>query len=155
MADHVRIPPPYRRPSETRKIRWKGQSIHITIGYRPDHITACEIFYNGGYRSGSDLEALMTDICIMLSITLQQHGVTPDNLTASMSETLNVVTNQQEPASVVGLMLTELARPPLWAGELAERLGKPVLVPTATAVPQQVDDEDDVKSLKTPHASLG
>ena len=122
----LRCPPPARRPSKTRKLTWRGKPIHITIRYRADHVTACEIFYNGGYRSGSDMEALLSDLCILLSILLQHEpygdgygGGTVTGLRSSLSETRHRATGTTEPGSLIGLILSELARPSQWAEEMA------------------------------------
>ena len=66
---------PSRRHSETRRLAWAGQTIHVTVGY-DDNLEPKEVFYSGGYRSGSDMEALVSDLCIALSVMLQHEGVT-------------------------------------------------------------------------------
>jgi len=70
---------PDRRRSETRKITWQPPynvdapttKIYVTIGYAEDALRPVEIFYDSGYRSGSDLETLVSDLCILLSVLLQ------------------------------------------------------------------------------------
>ena len=104
-----RLPP--RRHSETRRLAWAGQTIHVTVGY-DDRLQPKEIFYAGGYRSGSDMEALVSDLCIALSVMLQHDGVTAAALGKSMGETFDVRTGEPMPASILGLLLEELARPP-------------------------------------------
>ena len=106
---------PQRRMSETRRLAWAGRKVHVTVGYGPDGLEAREIFYNGGCRSGSDMEALMSDLCIALSVMLQHEGVTPAALARSMGETFDLLTGDPVPASVLGLLLEELSRPPEWA----------------------------------------
>ncbi len=118
----TRIPPPPRRPGETRKLTWKEQSVYVTIGYRDDHVTPCEIFYDGGYRSGSDMEALVSDLCVALSVMLQQEGLTAAALGKSMSEAFDLRTGKREPASILGLLLFEIVRPPAWSADLANAL---------------------------------
>ena len=117
-----RTPLPPRRPGETRKLAWKGASVFVTIGYRVDHLTPCEIFYDGGYRSGSDMEALVSDLCIALSVMLQHEGVTAASLAKSMSTAFEVHSGTEKPASILGLLLYELERPPAWSADLANAL---------------------------------
>lgn len=114
-----RIPLPPRRPSETRKLTWKGQSVFVTIGYRADHLTPCEIFYDSGYRSGADMEVLVSDLCIALSVMLQQDGVTAAALKKSMSSAFDMRSGAQTPGSILGLLLEEIARPPAWSGHVS------------------------------------
>ena len=100
------------RPSETRRLAWAGQTIHVMVGYEADSLKPREIFYSGGYRSGSDMEALVSDLCIALSVMLQHEGVTVAALRKSMGETFDVRTGDPMPASILGLLMEELARPP-------------------------------------------
>ena len=117
-----RTPLPPRRPSETRKLQWAGKTIYVTIGYDAGHTRAREIFYDGGYRSGSDMEALVSDLCIALSVMLQHEDVTAASLARSMSTAFELHTGKAQPASILGLLLYELERPPAWSAELANRL---------------------------------
>lgn len=110
---------PSRRPSETRRLAWAGRTIFVTVGYDPDGGAPKEIFYAGGYRGGSDMEILVSDLCIALSVMLQHEGVTAETLERSMSETFDLVTGDPAPASVLGVLLKELSRPPGFAGLLA------------------------------------
>ena len=105
-----RLPP--RRHSETRRLAWAGQTIHVTLGYDTDSLEPKEIFYSGGYRSGSDMEALVSDLCIALSVMLQHDGITAAALGKSMGQTFDVRTGDPMPASILGLLLDELVRPP-------------------------------------------
>ncbi|WP_170566227.1 hypothetical protein [Ruegeria atlantica] len=113
---------PPRRPAETRKLSWAGQTVYVTVGYDADHLRPREIFYNGGYRSGSDMEALVSDLCIALSVMLQHDGVTAASLARSMSTAVDLRTGTPKPAAILGLLLAELERPPAWSAELANRL---------------------------------
>ena len=105
-----RLPP--RRHSETRRLAWAGQTIHVTVGYDTDSLNPREIFYSGGYRCGSDMEVLVSDLCIALSVMLQHEGVTADALGKSMGQTFDVRAGDPMPASILGLLLEELTRPP-------------------------------------------
>ena len=113
---------PTRRPNETRKLHWAGHSVFITIGYDKDHERAREIFYASGYKDGSDMEALVTDLCIALSVMLQHDDVTAVDLAKSMSTAFDLHTGKENPASILGLLLNELQRPPIWSAELANAL---------------------------------
>ena len=103
---------PARRESETRRLTWGGQTVHVTVGHDADSLAPKEIFYAGGYRSGSDMEALVSDLCIALSVMLQHEGVTVASLGKSMGRTFDVRTGDPMPASILGPLLEELARPP-------------------------------------------
>ncbi len=118
----TRIPLPQRRPSETRKLDRVGQSVFITIGYGADHLTPREIFYDAGYRSGSDMEALVSNLCIALSVMLQHEGVAAAALRKSMSQAFELRTGRVRPASIPGLLLDEISKPPEWAETLEQRI---------------------------------
>lgn len=111
---------PNRRFSENRKLFWAGRTIYLTVGYA-DGVEPKEVFYADGYRSGSDMEALVSDLCIMLSVVLQREGVTVQALRKSMGQTFDARTGDPMPASILGLLLEELSRPPEWAGDLERR----------------------------------
>ena len=130
---------PSRRPSETRRLAWAGRTIFLTVGYDPDGGAPKEIFYAGGYRGGSDMEILVSDLCIALSVMLQHDGVTAETLEGSMSETFDLVTGDPVPASVLGVLLRELSRPPGFAGLLAAGEGKPPGDETETSGAGAVD----------------
>ena len=83
---------------------------------------AREIFYDGGYRSGSNMEALVSDLCIALSVMLQHEGVTAASLAKSMSTAFELHTGAEKPASILGLLLHELERTPSWSADLANAL---------------------------------
>jgi len=109
-----RIPLPSRRQNETRKLVWAGHSVFVTIGYDATRTHAREIFYASGCKDGSDLEALISDLCIALSVMLQHEGVTAASLAKSMSTAFDLHTGEKKPASILGLLLRELERPPAW-----------------------------------------
>ncbi len=106
---------PNRRYSETRKLFWKDRTIYLTVGYGPDGLEPKEVFYSEGYKSGSDMATLVSDLCIALSVMLQHEGVTVASLNKSMGETFDVLTGEPMPASILGVLLEELSRPPEWA----------------------------------------
>jgi hypothetical protein len=119
---------PPRRRSEARRIEWISplnpdgwpQKIYVTIGYdEADALTPREIFYDAGYKSGSDMETLLRDLCIVLSVLLQHDGVSLGTFMGSISREVNLRTDQVEMGSLVGVLLKELNTPPQWAGEIA------------------------------------
>lgn len=122
----TRVAPPNRRRSESRKIRWCPPSrpdapetkLFITIGYAEDGLRPIEIFYDSGYRSGSDLETLVSDICIVLSVFLQHEDVQIDALTRSLARETDIRTGRVGFDSLIGVLLEELKRPPQWAAAL-------------------------------------
>ena len=112
-----------RRRSETRKIAWVSpanqngwpQTIYITIGFDAHGITPREIFYDSGYKSGSDMEALISDVCILLSIIIQHDGVDMEAFSKLLSSETNERTKAEEMGSIVGVLIKELKKPPEWA----------------------------------------
>ena len=65
------------------------------------------------------MEVLVSDLCIALSVMLQQDGVTAASLAKSMSTAFDIRTGAEQPGSILGLLLHELERPPAWSAELA------------------------------------
>ena len=118
---------PSRRRSEARRIEWVSplnpdgwpQKIYITIGYdEADALTPREIFYDAGYKSGSDMETLLRDLCIVISVLLQHDGVSIGGFMGSISREVNLRTDLVEMGSIVGVLLKELNTPPQWMDEL-------------------------------------
>jgi hypothetical protein len=88
---------PDRRPAETVNLEHDGQRFTVTIGFYPDGKPG-EVFVHG-IRTGSALDALLADACVVVS-TLMQHGVEPRDLAASIGRFGNA-----EPASVIGAVI--------------------------------------------------
>lgn len=85
MSQH-RIKLSDRRQSATYKITTEKHSFFITVGYDPiDHITPKEVFYDTGFKEGSDMQFIINDICIMISMCLQC-GNCPDDIGNSLSK---------------------------------------------------------------------
>ena len=112
---------PGRRLCETRRIQTpEGHTIHLTIGYDPDEPDRPrEVFYSGGFRSGSQLEFQVQDACVLISLLLQ-HGLTACAVLTSLAQTErpgpwaqgNEETEaEMVHASHVGLIVAELAIP--------------------------------------------
>ena len=125
---------PSRRRSESRKITWHPPhnpdapetNIHVTIGYAEDGLRPVEIIYDAGYRSGSDLETLVSDLCIVLSVMIQHRDVRVEDFAHSLSKELDLRSGQQTFGSLVGVLIEQLLTPPAWAEALmtiVERAG--------------------------------
>ena len=85
---------PDRRFAETVMLEHGGTRFMVTIGFYPDGRPG-EVFTHG-IRTGSGLDALLADACVVVSCLIQ-HGVEPRDLAASMGRLGNV-----EPASIIG-----------------------------------------------------
>ena len=121
-----RMPPPNRRQSETRTIRWRSPlipggpetTIHVTVGFDQALRRPVEIFYASGYRSGSELETLVSDMCIVLSMMLQHRDMPdPEDILGTVAREADPQTGQMVSASLVGVLLEELRKPPHWRDE--------------------------------------
>ena len=85
---------PDRRAAETVMLEHSGTRFMVTIGFYPDGRPG-EVFTHGA-RSGSSLDALLADACVVVSCLIQ-HGVEPREIASSMGRLGNA-----EPASVIG-----------------------------------------------------
>ncbi len=92
---------PSRRPAETADIIFSGQRFTVAIGFYPDGRPG-EVFAKGA-RIGSDLDALLDDACIALSLLLQ-HGIDPRHLAATVGRL-----GDHQPASLIGAVADRLA----------------------------------------------
>jgi hypothetical protein len=101
----TRVRLPNRRPAETVQLEHSGMRFMVTVGFYPDGRPG-EVFTHGA-RSGSNLDALLADACVVVSC-LMQHGVEPRDLAVSMGRLGNA-----EPASIIGAVidLTAAASP--------------------------------------------
>ncbi len=83
MGDRQKLPA--RRPSITRDVIWqRAQGEHrftVTIGFDPETADVREVFASG--PRGSEMDATISDACIVLSHLLQ-HGADIEALAASM-----------------------------------------------------------------------
>ena len=93
----TRSPLPDRRAAETVALEHGGARFMVTIGFYPDGRPG-EVFTHGA-RSGSQLDGLLSDACIILS-SLMQHGVKPREIAASMGRLGN-----SGPASIIGAVV--------------------------------------------------
>ena len=97
----TRVRLPNRRAAETVELEHGGQRFTVTIGFYPDGRPG-EVFTHG-LRTGSNLDALLADACVVVSCLIQ-HGAAPRELAASMGRLGNA-----EPASVIGAVLDLVA----------------------------------------------
>jgi hypothetical protein len=91
---------PHRRMAETVDLEQNGRRFTVTIGFYADGRPG-EVFTHG-IRSGSNLDALLADACVVVSCLIQ-HGVEPSEIAGSMGRLGNA-----EAASIIGAVI-ELA----------------------------------------------
>ena len=92
---------PDRRAAETIELEHAGMRFTVTIGFYPDGRPG-EVFVHGA-RTGSTMDALLADACVLVSL-LMQHGVEPKEFATSMGRLGNV-----EAASVIGVVVDLVA----------------------------------------------
>ena len=90
-------------------------TLFLTIGYGSDLISPVEIFCDCGYRQGSDLDILCSDICIVLSILLQHADLDLDAFCNSLASERHSRLGEERFSSLIGLFLDEIRKPPKWA----------------------------------------
>jgi hypothetical protein len=97
----TRVRLPDRRAAETFVLEHDGTHFMVTIGFYPDGRPG-EVFTHGA-RSGSNMDALLADACVVVSCLIQ-HGVEPSDLASSMGRLGNA-----SPASVIGAVVDLVA----------------------------------------------
>jgi len=97
----TRVRLPDRRTAETIALEHDGTRFMVTIGFYPDGRPG-EVFTHGA-RSGSALDALLADACVVASCLIQ-HGVDPRDLASSMGRL-----GGAEPASIIGAVIDLVA----------------------------------------------
>jgi len=100
---------PDRREGHTLKIVWRllgGQEINLyaTIGYYADGRVG-EVFGDTA-KSGTDMEALISDGCILISLALQ-HGVPLSLVAEALGENRAEGASEGPPASPLGMIARE------------------------------------------------
>ena len=95
----LRLPP--RRSAETIRLEHDGAQFMVTIGFYPDGRPG-EVFTHGA-RSGSNMDALLADACVVVSCLIQ-YGAEPNGLAGSMGRLGNA-----KPASVIGAVVDLVA----------------------------------------------
>ena len=110
---------PHRRLAETRHVvhsspDGRATPLSVTIGYDPEEpARPREVFYDAGYRSGADLEFVVQDLCVIVSLLLQ-HGVDPAEIGRSLSVS-HGADDAPHHGSLAGTVVAELLVPPAWA----------------------------------------
>jgi ribonucleoside-diphosphate reductase alpha chain len=92
---------PHRRPNTTRTLELNGHRIHLTIGFDP--LDRPREMFARLEKPGSDLDLLLDDIGVLVSVALQ-HGATPADLAHSMGRL-----STGERASILGHLIDALA----------------------------------------------
>ena len=105
---------PNRRAAETIQLEHGGTRFMVTIGFYPDGRPG-EVFTHGA-RSGSNLDALLADACVVVSCLIQ-HGAELRELAASMGRLGN-----DQPASIIGAVVDLAAA--VAAGSVAAEVGR-------------------------------
>ncbi len=99
---------PARRPCMTDRIEAGGIAAHATIGFDPATGEARELFLRPrSGRVGSDVDFLVDDIAVVISVALQ-HGVPAEALLRSVAQA-PALDGSPAPSSIVGAALTLLA----------------------------------------------
>jgi len=91
----TRAPLPQRRACDTFNINFWNGTFAVTVGYYSDHLTPGEVFISGT-KSGVDLDGVVRDSAVLLSLALQ-HGVAIETMQRA-------VTRNQDgsPSTIVG-----------------------------------------------------
>lgn len=108
----TRIRLPDRRFAETVQLEHGGARFTVTIGFYTDGRPG-EVFTHGA-RSGSTMDALLADACVVVSCLIQ-HGAEPKDLSASMGRLGNA-----EPSSVIGAVVDLITAASLSRPQIAE-----------------------------------
>jgi hypothetical protein len=97
----TRVRLPDRRAAETVMLDFDGTRFMVTIGFYPDGRPG-EVFTHGA-RSGSNIDALLADACVVVSCLIQ-HGAEPSELAGSMGRL-----GSAKPASIIGAVIDLIA----------------------------------------------
>lgn len=99
-----RSPLPMRRRNETQTMEWRGQRVTVTFGY-DDAGHLREIFADIA-KTGTDLNFMIADWCVMASIALQ-HDIAPSALARSLSRCPDPARGADAdlPASLIGMIM--------------------------------------------------
>lgn len=98
---------PDRRPSATIGLSWHGHAFAVSVGYAEDGRVR-EVFASGT-RTGSDMQRMIDDACVVISIALQ-FGAVPVDLRRSLGTVPDPAAGMAEtPASVIGAILGAVA----------------------------------------------
>lgn len=96
-----------RRPAVTVGVCWHGHVFSVTVGYAPDGRVR-EVFASGP-RTGSDMQRMIDDACVVISLALQ-FGALPGDLRRSLGSVPDPAAGMAEaPASVIGAILRAMS----------------------------------------------
>ena len=102
----MRNPLPYRRISQLYALEFADQTYTLCVGFYDDGKPG-EVFIDSiSAKEGSDLRAIMSDACVLISIALQ-HGISKAELTHSMGKVPKWVKGKEGEgaASILGAIL--------------------------------------------------
>jgi hypothetical protein len=104
----TRTPLAPRRRCETLQIDWRGAPLTVCVGF-DDAGAPREVFVDGP-REGSDIQHLLADACVVISLALQ-HDVPPAALLKSLGTVPDWSSGalRDGPASVIGAVLRVVA----------------------------------------------
>ena len=112
-----------RRPALTTSVRHKNKGLLITLTTCLINGCAKEVFLGSSVGSGTDLEAILHDVAIALSVSFQ-NSVTVQSLAHSVKRLPD-----GQPSSVVGTVLDVLRRLELEEGSVAGDVGAALSTP--------------------------
>lgn len=106
----MRHRPPDRRPSVTRQVLWQRDDhahlFAVTIGFDPETAAPLEVFAGG--KTGSDMAAVISDACVLISIALQL-GADPADLGHSLLKLPSARSAADHHASPLGAIVAAVA----------------------------------------------
>lgn len=111
-----RVALPDRRPSMTVTQLWRGTRLAVTVGFDPVSGLPREVFANARREDndapileGSDMQAVLADACVIISIALQ-FGVGPAALAKSLGCVPDPARGEEavDHASVIGVIVAVL-----------------------------------------------
>ena len=89
---------PNRRPNETVELMFNDTRYAVTVGFYLDTGRIGEVFTHGA-KVGSNMDAILDDACVALSMLLQ-YGIEPPRLAAGMGR----LGGDGVPASIIGAL---------------------------------------------------
>lgn len=105
-----RVDLPDRRYSANREIEFKGSKFTVTVGFNNEGEPK-EVFADGA-KQGSALAAIVSDACVLVSVSLQ-HGISASELGESLGREPDPLRGQgaDRPASPIGIIIEAVAEP--------------------------------------------
>ena len=90
-----------RRLNDTAELEFRGVRYAVTVGYYADG--RCGEVFTHGAKVGSDMDALLDDACVAVSLLIQ-HGVVPLALASRMGRHAD-----RQPSSIIGALADLMA----------------------------------------------